>query len=243
MILYAGKTDTGMVRQNNEDSFAFLRLEDGRILAVVADGMGGHNAGEVASSTAVKSALAYIESHSSADSETLIVNALKTANYDIFRASSGNPELFNMGTTVTAAVISDTEIVFANVGDSRGYLYHGELEQVTTDHSYVQQLVNEGFITQQEAEDHPQKNYITRALGFDEAVAVDVFHRVWQPGDRILLCSDGLVRHVAFEEIGKILSGLHTPEYAGDAFVKLALARGGTDNVTVAVIYNNEEEA
>ena len=232
-LKWGASTDVGMVRQQNEDSF--LAEET---LFVVADGMGGHNAGEVASALAVTTlkAGARLGIDTTEDFRELV----QQANSAIYTASLDDSTQSGMGTTVTALSIVEGEeprVLVANVGDSRAYLWRsGALSRLSVDHSYVQELVNEGIITPEAARVHPRRNIVTRALGIDRSVNVDVFTHFVRTGDRIVLCSDGLVDEVADTEIAKVL-GQHTdPQETAEALVMVANTNGGRDNTTVIVV-------
>ena len=232
-LKWGASTDVGMVRQQNEDSF--LAEET---LFVVADGMGGHNAGEVASALAVTTlkAGARLGIDTTEDFRELV----QQANSAIYTASLDDSTQSGMGTTVTALSIVEGEeprVLVANVGDSRAYLWRsGALSRLSVDHSYVQELVNEGIITPEAARVHPRRNIVTRALGIDRSVNVDVFTHFVRTGDRIVLCSDGLVDEVADVEIARVL-GQHTdPQETAEALVMVANTNGGRDNTTVIVV-------
>ena len=232
-LKWGASTDVGMVRQQNEDSF--LAEET---LFVAADGMGGHNAGEVASALAVTTlkAGARLGIDTTEDFRELV----QQANSAIYTASLDDSTQSGMGTTVTALSIVEGEeprVLVANVGDSRAYLWRsGALSRLSVDHSYVQELVNEGIITPEAARVHPRRNIVTRALGIDRSVMVDVFTHFVRTGDRIVLCSDGLVDEVADVEIARVL-GQHTdPQETAEALVMVANTNGGRDNTTVIVV-------
>jgi protein phosphatase len=221
------------VRQQNEDSF--LAEET---LFVVADGMGGHNAGEVASALAVTTLKA--GARLGIDDAEVFRELVQQANSAIYTASLDDSTQSGMGTTVTALSIVEGEeprVLVANVGDSRAYLWRsGALSRLSVDHSYVQELVNEGIITPEAARVHPRRNIVTRALGIDRSVMVDVFTHFVRTGDRIVLCSDGLVDEVADNEIARVL-GQHTdPQETAEALVMVANTNGGRDNTTVIVV-------
>ncbi|HWL41832.1 MAG TPA: Stp1/IreP family PP2C-type Ser/Thr phosphatase [Ilumatobacter sp.] len=230
-------THPGQLRTQNEDS---VHTGDG--LFVVADGMGGHLAGEVASEIAVRA----LESGMPADQPNRLddlVTAVTTANGEIYTSALDDPERAGMGTTLTAlAVVADDHdgeaFGVANVGDSRMYVVrHGRLRQVTVDHSFVQELVAEGAITRDEARTHPRRNIVTRALGIEPYVRVDSWTMPVIRGDRFVLCSDGLVDEVADDTIMDVLAA-HTddPEAAAQALVDAANAAGGRDNISVIVV-------
>ena len=232
-LKWGASTDVGMVRQQNEDSF--LAEET---LFVVADGMGGHNAGEVASALAVTTLKA--GARLGIDDAEVFRELVQQANSAIYTASLDDSTQSGMGTTVTALSIVEGEeprVLVANVGDSRAYLWRsGALSRLSVDHSYVQELVNEGIITPEAARVHPRRNIVTRALGIDRSVNVDVFTHFVRTGDRIILCSDGLVDEVADIEIARVL-GQHTdPQETAEALVMVANTNGGRDNTTVIVV-------
>ena len=232
-LKWGASTDVGMVRQQNEDSF--LAEET---LFVVADGMGGHNAGEVASALAVTTLKA--GARLGIDTTEEFRELVQQANSAIYTASLDDSTQSGMGTTVTALSIVEGEeprVLVANVGDSRAYLWRsGALSRLSVDHSYVQELVNEGIITPEAARVHPRRNIVTRALGIDRSVMVDVFTHFVRTGDRIVLCSDGLVDEVADVEIARVL-GQHTdPQETAEALVMVANTNGGRDNTTVVVV-------
>ena len=234
-----------MVRANNEDSFCIGSAAKKRMLFAVADGMGGHNAGEVASSIAVEIMQKRAEAASSADSaRDILRKGVAEANSVIYSTAAADEKLSNMGTTLTAVIADEKSLCIVNVGDSRAYLYSdGELKQITRDHSYVQELINEGLLTKQEADVHPDKNYITRSLGIDSEVEEDLYAPSWKQGDKLLLCTDGLTNNVPDEELLRVLSSFSTPEFAAETLIKLANAHGGGDNITVIAVFNDGEPA
>jgi len=227
-------SDTGKLRAANEDSF----VSEQNILAV-ADGMGGHNAGEVASAMAVQ--LLRAAADQLAQVPGALVDAVTEINSAIFAAATSTAEQRGMGTTITAMAISPAsvapqQVVVANVGDSRTYLVRaGELRQISIDHSYVQELVTQGVITFDDARTHPRRNIVTRALGIDATVLVDSWTLPVINHDRYILCSDGLVDEISNEEILAI-SILHSdPQQAAVNLVAAANSHGGRDNITVIV--------
>jgi len=232
-LRYAARSDVGLVRSNNQDS-AYA----GPHLLVVADGMGGHAGGDVASSVAI-AALAPLdgESHGPDDALDELERALEEAREEIISRSESNPELAGMGTTVTAILRAGNKLAMVHLGDSRGYLLRdGVLTQVTTDHTFVQHLVNTGKITPEEAETHPQRSVVMRVLGdFDVDIAPDLSVREARAGDRWLLCSDGLSGFVSGETIARTLYELPDVDTCAERLVQLALRAGGGDNVTVVV--------
>jgi protein phosphatase len=232
-LRYAARSDVGLVRSNNQDS-AYA----GPHLLVVADGMGGHAGGDVASSVAI-AALAPLdgESHGPDDALDELERALEEAREEIIARSEVNPELAGMGTTVTAILRAGNKLAMVHLGDSRGYLLReGVLTQVTSDHTFVQHLVNTGKITPEEAEHHPQRSVVMRVLGdFDVDIAPDLSVREARAGDRWLLCSDGLSGFVSGETIARTLHELTDVDTCAERLVQLALRAGGGDNVTVVV--------
>lgn len=238
-LRWGATTHQGRVRQGNED--AFMACPN---LFVVADGMGGHNAGEVASAMAVASLSAGAGQGIKSPSELELL--IRSANAAIYTASTTYADQRGMGTTITAVARLNNdesesgqrfELAIANVGDSRTYLKrNNELLRVTLDHSYVQALVNEGFISIAEARVHPRRNIVTRALGIESDVEVDISVIEVQHGDRFVLCSDGLVDEADDEEIDTVLYSHETPQMAAEDLVTLANDHGGRDNTTVIVI-------
>ncbi len=226
---YGARTDVGYVREHNEDSL-LVRPP----LYAVCDGMGGHEAGEVASEIAVRE----LERHAPhrPDAEALR-SAVDEANLAIIRAVSEGVGREGMGTTCTAALLEEDHLVIAQCGDSRAYLLHGGyLQQLTRDHSLVADLVERGEIQPEEARGHPWRSYITRALGLDPRIHADTYELTVMADDRLLLCSDGLYSMVEDTQIARILASHADPQEAADALVEAALQGGGSDNVSVIVI-------
>lgn len=232
-LRYAARSDVGLVRSNNQDS-AYA----GPHLLMVADGMGGHAGGDVASSVAV-AAFAPLdgESHGSDDALDQLEAALADAREEIIQRSETDPELAGMGTTVLAILRAGNKLAMVHLGDSRGYLMRDKvLTQVTTDHTFVQHLVDIGRITPEEAEVHPQRSVVMRVLGdFDPDVAPDLSVREARPGDRWLLCSDGLSGFVSAETIEETMATIDDVDTCADRLVQLALRAGGGDNITVVL--------
>jgi serine/threonine protein phosphatase PrpC len=228
---HAGVTQTGNVRRSNEDSF-LLRSP----LFVVADGMGGARAGELASRLAAQ-AFAEVDLIRLRDEDALRAT-IETANTRIWERSQSDASAAGMGTTVTAALVTDDgTIVFAHVGDSRAYLLRdGELRRLSHDHSLVGEMVRKGELSEAEAEQHPQRNVITRSLGTEPAVETDVFSVDSRPGDVILLCSDGLTTMVPEDAIATMLAGDGSASDVARELVRAALRGGGEDNVTAIVV-------
>jgi protein phosphatase len=230
---FAAATDVGLVREVNEDAIA-----TGERLAVIADGMGGHAAGEVASAIAVG---AIEETFASDPSESGLIRAFAEANRRIVADAIAHPERHGMGTTVVAAALvedaGDLVPVIVNVGDSRAYqLRDGAMRQLTLDHSVAEEWVRQGRLTPEEAAVHPRRHQITRTLGLEDAVEADVFAVDIHQGDRLLLCSDGLSNELSDEEIADLASEPHDLDSAVSELVELANRRGGRDNISVVVL-------
>jgi serine/threonine protein phosphatase PrpC len=242
---YAARTHIGLVRQLNEDGFAVAADEGPYGVAVVADGMGGHLAGEVASSLAVETVVTKIKEaplDGAVDASDLLIDAMQHANRVVHERASTSKGLSGMGTTLVAALFNEEEIYLGHIGDSRGYLFqNGELHQLTDDHTLVNELFKNGQITAEEASVHPQRNIVTRAVGTDQNVQADLCHRMWAHGDILLLCSDGLTNMVNKEAIVAILSEERGLEAKVDALIDRALAAGGHDNITVVAVQNQSE--
>lgn len=235
------KTDKGRIRDSNQDAYAVGELPDEVAWAVVCDGMGGAAGGNIASALAVKVISDKIStSYRSTMKDSSIFNmldsALVAANIEVYDMAEENPELLGMGTTVVCAVVRDGTAFIAHAGDSRAYLLRdNELTQVTTDHSVVQNLVNEGKITKEEAQHHPQKNLITRAIGVDKDIEIDFDEAELGDGEYLILCTDGLTNYVSDDELMDALSDGKYYAYA-DRLVNKANNNGGGDNVTVVAI-------
>jgi protein phosphatase len=227
-------TDVGRVREGNEDAYL---LDDAMGLMAVADGMGGHRAGEVASVTALEALRAAITSGRP------LRESIEDANQAVFAKAQTDTNLRGMGTTLTAGtLVAGGTVLVGHVGDSRAYLLHdGELRQVTEDHSLVEELVREGRLTADEAAVHPQRSIITRALGVDASVEVDVYPVELAPGDRLLLCSDGLTGMVQPDIIAATLRREDDPARAAAQLIDAANQAGGEDNITVVVVAVTDE--
>jgi len=234
-LVFAAATDVGRMRKNNEDSYL-----SSQPVAAVADGMGGHSAGEVASAIAIEE-LAALGRRGPWANETDATDDLKQAilraNRRIREMAASDRKLNGMGTTLVALLEDGDMVHVANVGDSRGYLLRqGELSQVTVDHSLVQELVDDGRLSPEDAERHPQRSVITRALGIDPEVEFDLFTYKLQVGDRLLLCSDGLSDVVEPAQIRKVLLRVRSAQRAARELVTVANDQGGPDNITVIVV-------
>ena len=230
------RTDVGRVRKQNEDS---VYAADAQRLFAVADGMGVHRAGEVASAMAVEALHMRLQSRQ--PDLRLMRQAFEEANGQIAAASAGEERLQGMGTTMTALWQTERSVLIAHVGDSRVYLLRwGRLRQVTDDHSVVAELLRCGLITPQEARRHPYRNVITRSLGSAPTVEVDLLERDREPGDLLLLCTDGLSNMLTDREMEALLVSL-SPQKAADALMQKALEAGGTDNITLILAWNDGE--
>ena len=240
LIRWGALSDTGVLRVQNEDS---MLAQEG--LFVVADGMGGHNAGEVASAMAT-SMLKSAHTNGIADAKEL-GDLIKEINVQIFQSAAAKTEQSGMGTTLTALAITPSDqtlgensvatATVANIGDSRTYLLrNGEFRQVSVDHSYVQELVSDGLITREEARTHARRNIVTRALGIEPVVGVDTWTLPLIAGDRYVLCSDGLVDEVNDADIATCLKRITDPQKTANELVAMANTNGGRDNITVIVV-------
>ena len=241
LISWAARTDIGRVRENNEDKFDFYLPDEPEILAVkgrlwaVADGMGGHNAGQIASEAALKTIIrAYF-----ADPGENVADSLRAAFADanalIYHAASQFPDRSGMGTTGVVTVVRDGSLTVAHVGDSRVYLLRGgELRQMTTDHSWVEEQVQRGALTRAEAESSPYRNMITRSIGMGSNVQVDISEETLEAGDTVLLCSDGLTGHMDAAALAELLR--KPPSAAVFALIDAANDAGGRDNITALAL-------
>jgi protein phosphatase len=238
------QSDIGCLRQNNEDSFGYWEPEDdqqflrkGR-LAVVADGMGGYEGGQEASRLAVETLMEVYRDFGGDDPQAALVEALQAAHEQIREYSFAHPELRGMGTTCTAAAIVQDSLYYVHVGDTRLYLIRdGQITRVTRDHSYVGRLVESGMITPEEAENHPQRNILTAALGTNPDLIMDSPGQPepLRPEDVLLICSDGLWGQVRDSEILDAVEN-KSAEQTGRKLIELARERGGPDNITVEVL-------
>lgn len=227
-ISFGSRTDIGYVRDHNEDSLIIIPP-----LFAVADGMGGHEAGEIASEITVNTLAELAPSHLDAEGLTAAVEA---ANYNVMKAPRQGIGRDGMGTTLTAAMLEGERLLIAQVGDSRAYLLHkGHLQQITRDHSLMADLIEAGQITPEEARIHPNRSVITRAIGSDIHMRPDIYELNVDAGDRILLCSDGLSSMISNNAIESIMRRQSDAQHCADELVTAALENGGADNVTVVV--------
>jgi serine/threonine protein phosphatase PrpC len=248
-LVAAKLTDVGRARPHNEDYVEYFTPSDPQQLAekgalyLVADGMGGHQAGEVASAAAVELVIANYYGDTSQDISACLARAFYTANQQLHNQAEAEPSKRGMGTTLVAAAILGHKVYVANVGDSRAYLVNTRgITQITEDHSWVEEQVRAGLLTPEQARRHPQRNLVTRALGSRPTVDVDLFEGEIGEGDRLLLCSDGLTGRVEDPEIASLVLD-HPPQEAARRLVALANERGGNDNITVLIISTQEEPA
>jgi len=239
-LIYASRSETGK-RYQNEDSL-FVPARGELSLFIVADGMGGHNAGSVASRLATSVVETEMRKGGAATPDMLLLNALNAANNAVLEYASSDRNCRGMGTTMVAALVFQTKYVVANVGDSRLYHMHdGVLTQVTCDHSYVAELVAAGEITPEQAAVHPRRNIITRALGTREDEKIDIFKREWERGDTLLICSDGLYGSLDDYEMARLVRDANDDlSSACDMLVENALYGGSADNISVILVKNME---
>ena len=239
-----GKTDQGLVRSNNEDNFY---LDEKLGLLVVADGMGGHASGETASKLAVNVIRDYFQgqqkvtgdyNHSYSESTNKLNSAIRLANRAVFEAAQSSPQLKGMGTTIAAVLLTGNRLSIAHIGDSRVYLVRvGNIEQLTDDHSIVNEQVKRDLITKEEAAKSEMKNILTKALGISADTEADLDELTMFEGDILLLCSDGLNIMMTDEAILEIISFAGNPVAACDSLINAANEKGGKDNITVVIGY------
>jgi protein phosphatase len=242
-IDFASLSDRGRVRLNNEDAYGEFvpattaEVEERGVVFVVADGMGGHRGGEIASRIAVRTILAFYATETGEDRARALARAFHEANQTILQEAVADSTLFGMGTTCTALALHHGRAFFAHVGDSRCYLLRkGKIRQVTSDHSIVGEMVRSGIISDEDARTHPKRNVITRSLGAQADVAAETPDSVeLVRGDSFLLCSDGLTAYLSDIDISVVMA-TNTPEAACKTLVHMANEQGGRDNITVQVI-------
>lgn len=241
MIKTANQTDIGRVRMVNEDRAVVQENLNGLVLAIVADGMGGHQAGDIASQMAVDiihSELQTIPMGASMEErKSRLKAAVELANEKIFSFAAERESYHGMGTTVVAVLADETTVVAGHIGDSRAYQINAQgIEQLTEDHSLVNELVKSGQITREEASHHPRRNVLTRALGTEATIEVDIRDLTWNPGDILLLCSDGLSSLVSREQLLAVVNGDEALDSKAQRLVNEALEAGGDDNITVVLV-------
>ena len=238
MLKTFSMTDVGKKRELNQDYIYTSEMPVGKLpnLFIVADGMGGHNAGDYASRYTVETMIKEISESKEKDPQKLLKHAIECANAFVHEKAAQNPEMSGMGTTVVAAVCMEDEMLVANVGDSRLYLINDEIRQVTVDHSLVEEMVRIGGLDRNAARNHPDKNIITRAVGVKEKVEIDFFRVALLRDDTILLCSDGLSNMVEDEQIRLIVNGQRDIVEKTQELIKTANENGGNDNISVILI-------
>ncbi|MGJ7910634.1 Stp1/IreP family PP2C-type Ser/Thr phosphatase [Neobacillus sp. LXY-1] len=239
------QTDRGKIRLHNEDAGGVFLNKDGHRLAVVADGMGGHRAGDVASEMTISYLKSEWEStqgiFTADDAEKWLKEKITRVNEMIFEHAIQHAECDGMGTTIVAALSTNRFVTMANIGDSRGYLLNESgFKQVTEDHSYVNELVRSGQISKEDAEHHPRKNVLLRALGTEKMVEIDIKTITFEEGDILLLCSDGLSNKVSESEMTQILQNEDHLEQKATTLTELANEYGGEDNITLAIVEFSE---
>ena len=233
-------TDPGKVRSHNEDSVTIINNDKKEFVLAIADGMGGHKAGEVASKIAIDHIINSFYKHKTIGSKENAIDWLRTTvteiNNQIFEYAKNNPESKGLGTTLVVAIKTEDYILYGNIGDSSGYVIkNGLLHKVTKDHTYVGMLLSNGKITEEEAKNHPGKNLLTRALGANDPIDIDIFD-IDTSVKGLFLCSDGLTNMLTNEQIEKILNSNLPIEDAVIKLIKKANSRGGKDNITIAYL-------
>ncbi|MCH5278713.1 MAG: Stp1/IreP family PP2C-type Ser/Thr phosphatase [Christensenellaceae bacterium] len=241
-MIYAYRTETGL-RKSNQDFF-YTPAAGAKPYVIVADGMGGHRAGNIASLLAIESICEYIDKNDdSLRKQQMLQHAISYANHKIFDIASHDDDCMGMGTTVVMAYVDSKKFSYAHVGDSRLYHYDGsQLKQMTRDHSFVEELVSSGAITRAQAVHHPQRNILTRAVGTSQYIKADAATGSWKRGDILMLCSDGLHGSVSRDEAMRILGGGYDLLEACDLMTELALRNGSRDNITVVLVKNEGGE-
>ena len=239
-------THIGAVRKSNQDACDCGVLSENAVWAIVCDGMGGANGGNIASVLALETARTYIsekyeDSMSAEDIEKMLTEAVDTANEVVYNKAGEDEELLGMGTTVVIMMVVNENLHVVHVGDSRAYLKtQDKIVRVTKDHSFVQNLVDFGQITEIEAKTHPNRNIITRVVGVHESVICDYVSIPMQPGETALACSDGLTSYVSDELLEEYING-YTGKELIDLLIQYAIDAGGSDNITVATIHREEQ--
>ena len=231
-------TDIGKRRQLNQDYVFAQETPLGNLanLFLVADGMGGHNAGDYASRYAVETVVREVKGSFEKSPVRILGKAIKVANDQIRRKAGEDVSLYGMGTTMVAATLIGHYLQVANVGDSRLYIVNDEIRQITRDHSLVEEMVRMGGLDREAARNHPDKNIITRAIGARDTIEIDFFHEELKSGDLVLMCSDGLTNMLEDEEIGRILKTPGTIEERAERLIDAANQNGGRDNIAVILI-------
>ncbi|MBQ3133454.1 MAG: Stp1/IreP family PP2C-type Ser/Thr phosphatase [Clostridia bacterium] len=234
-----GKSDKGRVRQSNQDAFVCGTLSDNVWFSILCDGMGGANGGNIASALAVKVISnriveGYREKMSVQSIHYMLESAIAAANIEVYDMATADPALHGMGTTVVVTIVTGNQAVVAHIGDSRAYVFADDARQITRDHSVVQQMIERGELTEEEARTHPNKHFITRALGVEETVECDIDDVELSENAKLLTCTDGLSNMLEVSEIANILNTM-TPTDAVEKLIVSANMAGGSDNITVTL--------
>ncbi len=239
-----GLTDIGNGREINEDDYFFTKAPLGALtnLFLVADGLGGHKAGEIASRMAIESVVGYCREHDEKNGGELMREAFRYANEKVYAYGSQNDNCYQMGTTLVGLTVCHGEYLIANVGDSRAYLYrNGTLTKITKDHSPVQELQSLGAITEEEAFVHKNRNLISRAIGIENELTVDLYTLPAQEEDILLLCTDGLSNFLRRTEMQELFEQEKQLKELAPKLIREALAHGGSDNITLVLVKNEKE--
>ncbi len=237
-MISSGRTDVGKRRDNNQDNIFVSDQPVGSLpnLYIVADGMGGHAAGDFASRYAIQMVVDFVKKSSVKNPISLLRRALISANNEVYKESEKDHAKGGMGTTMVLCVVDGLRLICGNIGDSRLYLVNDEISQITMDHSLVEELIRSGQLDRKKGRNHPEKNIITRAVGSRDEAVPDFFEVSLAPGDRILMCSDGLSNMVENDELRDIVRENDDPREAVDALIDRANYYGGTDNISAVVI-------
>lgn len=234
----SGRTDTGSKRNNNQDSIFYCDEPIGPLpnLYIIADGMGGHRAGDKASRMAIDITVDFVKKSKLENPVAILRRAMIFANNKIYKEATEDPDLNGMGTTMVAAVACDGKLFVANIGDSRLYVINNDIKQITMDHSLVEELIRNGELERKKGRNHPEKNIITKALGSKDEIIPDFFEIEMNAEDKYLLCSDGLSNMVEDDEIRDIVVDRHNLDDIAQALIDRANYYGGTDNISVVII-------
>ena len=234
----SGITDTGSKRKNNQDSIFFSDEPVGSLpnLYIVADGMGGHRAGDKALRMAIDITVEFIKKSTIENPIAILKRAMIYANNEIYKSANKDPDLVGMGTTMVAAVALEGKLYVANVGDSRLYVVNNDIRQITMDHSLVEEMIRSGELERKKGRNHPEKNIITKAMGSKDEVVPDFFEIDMEPEDKYVLCSDGLSNMVEDDEIRDIVVDYRDIKEAAKALVDRANYYGGSDNISVVIV-------
>ncbi|TFJ94604.1 Stp1/IreP family PP2C-type Ser/Thr phosphatase [Lentibacillus salicampi] len=238
------QTDQGQIRSHNEDAGGVFYNQTGQLLAVIADGMGGHQAGDVASQMATSMIQVKWENtkvfHSSEESESWLTEILQETNRTLLDHAQNNEACAGMGTTVVAVICTDEFFAVSHVGDSRCYKLDDDgFRQITEDHSLVNELVRSGQISKDDAEQHPRKNVLLKALGTEADIAADSQSIEWESDSKLLLCSDGLTNKLTDDELSSFIHTDRDPESISNRMIELANDRGGEDNISLIIVHHD----